>query len=107
MQAAVADLTGCFDDELLQRAVTKRAAKSEIAMESENISLDVFNNNEDDAIFEFAAAHAETPKGVTAEHLSKVWIISEEVAQRTLDVTTQLNKQDADTSLSCSFGTND
>ena len=52
------------------------------------------------------AAHAESPKGITAEHLRKVWRISEEVAQRTLDVTTQLNKQDADTSLSYRFGTN-
>ena len=57
-------------------------------MEYGNISLDGFKNNEDDAIFELAAAHAETPKGVTAEHLSKVWRISEELSQRTLDVTT-------------------
>ena len=64
-------------------------------------------NNEDDAIFELAAAHDEMPKGVTAGHLSKVWRISEEVAQRTLDVTTQLNKQDADTSFSRHFDTND
>ena len=42
-----------------------------------------------------------------AEHLSKVLRIPEEVAQHKLDVTRQLNKQDADTSLSCSFGTND
>ena len=76
-------------------------------MESGNISLNGFKNNEDDAIFELSVAHAETPKDVTAEHLSKVWIIPEEVSQRTLDVTTQLNKQDADTSLSRSFGTND
>ena len=107
MQTAVADLTGCFDEELRQKAVNERAAKSKIAMESGNISLDSFKKNEDDAIFELAAAHAETPKGVTAENLSKVWRISEEVAQRTLDVTTQVNKQDADSSLSRRFGTND
>ena len=104
MKAVVAYLTGCFDEELLRRAVTERGAKYKITMESGNIFLDGFKNNEDDAIFELAAAHSETPKGVTAEHLSKVWIISEEVSQRTLDVTTQLNKQDADTSLSCCFG---
>ena len=85
MQAAVADLTGCFDEELLRRAVTERTAKSKIAMESGNITLEGFKDNEDDSIFELAAAHAETPKGVTAEHLSKVWRISDEVAQRTLD----------------------
>ena len=46
-------------------------------------------------------------RGVTAEHLSKVWRISDEVAQRTLKVTTQLNKQDVNPSLSRRFGTND
>ena len=77
MQAAVADLTSCFDGELLRRDVTERGAKSKISMESGNISLDDFKNNEDDAIFELAAAHAETQKGVTAEYLSKFWRISE------------------------------
>ena len=76
-------------------------------MEYGNTSLDGFKNNEDDAIFELAVAHAETPKVVTAEHLSKIWIISEEVSQLTLDVPTQLNKQDADTYLSRRFGKND
>ena len=75
MQATVADLTGYFDEELLRRSVTERGAKSKIAMASGNISLDGFKNNEDDAIFELAAKHAETPKGVTDEHLSKVWRI--------------------------------
>ena len=83
--------------------MTDQGEKSKIAMESGNISLDGFKNNEDDAIFELAAAHAEKPKGVTAENLSKVWRISEEVAQCTLDVKTQLNKQDAHTSLSRRF----
>ena len=76
MQATVADLIGCFEEELLQRAMTEQGAKSKIAMEYGNISLYGFNNNEDDAIFELAATHAETPKGVTADHLSKVWRIS-------------------------------
>ena len=107
MQAAVADLTGCFDEELIRRAVTERTAKSKIAMKSGNITLEGFKDNEDDSIFELAAAHAETPKGVTAEHLSKVWRISDEVAQRTLEVTTQLNKQDVNASLSRRYGTND
>jgi hypothetical protein len=39
--------------------------------------------------------------------LSKVWRISEEEARRTLEVTTQLNKQDADSNLSRRFSTND
>ena len=54
----------------------------------------------------FSETHANTPKGVTSEHLSKVWTISDEESQQTLEVTTQLNKQDVNTSLSRRFGTN-
>ena len=75
-QAAVVDLTECLDEEFFRRAVTERTAKSKIGMESGNITLEGFNNDEDDSIFELSAAHADTPKGVTAEHLKKVWIIS-------------------------------
>ena len=88
MQAAVVDLTGFLDEELLRRAVTERTAKSKIAMESGNIALKGFDDDEDDSIFELSAAHVDTPKGVTAEHLSKVWRISYEEAQQTLEVTT-------------------
>ena len=105
MQAGIADLTACFDEELLRRAVTERAAKSKVAMEAGSIKLD--DVSEDESIFQSSAAHAETPMGVTAEQLSKVWRISEETAKRTLNVTTQLNKQDANASLSRRFGTND
>ena len=107
MQAAVADLTGCLDEELIRRAVTEHAAKSKISMESGNITLEGFDNDEDDSIFELSAAHAGTPKGVTDEHLRKVWMVSDEAVQQTLEVTTQLNKQDVNASLSCRFGTND
>ena len=75
MQAAVTDLTGCLYEELLRRAVNERTAKSNIAMESRNITLEGLNNDEDDSIFELSAAHADIPKGVAAEHLSKVWRI--------------------------------
>ena len=75
MQAAVADLTGCFDEELLRRAMTERTEKSKIAMKSGNTTLEGFDDDEDDSIFELSAAHADTPKVVTAENLSKVWRI--------------------------------
>ena len=54
-----------------------------------------------------AATHAERPKGVNKELLMKVWRIPENEARRTLQVTTQLNHQDADSNLSRRFGTND
>ena len=107
MQAGVADLSACFNDELLNQLVTKRASKGKIAMEAGSISLEDMLNDDKDLVFESSAAHVDTPKGVTASQLSKVWCISEEDARRTLDVTTQLNKQDADASLARRFGTND
>ena len=107
MQAGVADLSACFNDDLLSEIVTNRASKGKLAMEAGSIRLDDIFNETDDLIFESSAAHVDTPKGVTASQLSKVWCISEEDAKRTLDVTTQLNKQDADASLARRFGTND
>ena len=86
--------------------MTERTAKSKIAIEFGNIALEGFDDDEDDSIFEFSAAHADTPKVVTAGHLRKVLRISDEAAQQTLEVTTQLNKQDVNVSLSRCFGTN-
>ncbi|KAL7503301.1 hypothetical protein ACHAXN_002533 [Cyclotella atomus] len=57
--------------------------------------------------FEAAAAHAEISKDVTKEMLAKVLQISEDEARRTLEVTTQLNRQGADTALLRWAGTND
>ena len=87
-----------FDEELLRRAVTERGARSKVAMESGNIFLDRFKD-EDDPIFITSAAHAEPQRGVTAELLSKVWRISLDEAKQTLEVTNQLNKQDADSGI--------
>ena len=105
MQSAIADLTACFDQDLLCRMANERTAKSKVAMEAGSISL--CGDDFVDELFEASAAHVDTPKGVTAEQLSKVWRISHEDAKKTLDVTSQLNKQDADASLSRRFGTND
>ncbi len=58
-------------------------------------------------VFELFSASADTPQGVTAENLSKVWRISHDEAKRMLEVMTQLNQQSADTSLARRFGTND
>jgi hypothetical protein len=46
-------------------------------------------------------------KGISAEHLSKVWSILHDNAARTLKVTTQHLRYNADLSLSRNFGTND
>ena len=65
---------------------------------------------EDDELMEFFQASSTTashPKGVTPQHLSKVWRINIEDAKRTLDVTTQLLKHGDDPTLSRNYSTND
>ena len=54
-----------------------------------------------------SAVTAGKPNGVSANHLAKLFSISHDDAARTLSVTTQLNRQAADSSLSRNFGTND
>ena len=74
-------------------------------MEAGGIFFDGFNEN-DDKMFESSASHADKPKGITTEQLSKVWRVSNEVAQQTLDMTTQLNKQDSNSTISNCFSKN-
>ena len=66
IQAGIADLMTCFNEELLCKAVTERAEKSKISMEADNIFFDGFNYI-DDEMFESSATHDETTKGITAE----------------------------------------
>ena len=47
------------------------------------------------------------PKGVSPDELMKVWRIDCETAERTLNCTTQLKKQDAAAGISRRFSTND
>ena len=53
------------------------------------------------------ALQAGDTNGVSAEMLAKIWRIPIDQAERTLDVTTQLNRQDANSSLFQNFETND
>ena len=52
------------------------------------------------------AISASTPTGITAETLSKIWKIENPTAARTLEVTTQLNRQGGSDNLLRHFGTN-
>jgi hypothetical protein len=54
-----------------------------------------------------AAVLAGKTKGISTEHLSKVWSIPHDNAAHTLKVTTQRLCHDAGSSLSHNFGTND
>ena len=64
----------------------------------------------DDGLFinlEASAANASRMGGVSEEHLAKVWRLNEDEARRALEVTSQLCKQDANSTLSRQFSTND
>jgi hypothetical protein len=54
-----------------------------------------------------SAAHARPRMDVDAEHLSKIWRIDLESAQRTLEVTTQRRKNTPLESLTRNYSTND
>ena len=79
-------------------------------MAAGSTAAQITDDNEDDGLFinlGAASSNARLSGGVTKENLAKVWRINEEEARRTLEVTSQLNKQDADSTLSRAFGTND
>ena len=53
------------------------------------------------------STNASRPRGVTPEHLSKIWRISQEDTKRTIDMITQTSVRTQDPTLSCNYGTND
>lgn len=54
-----------------------------------------------------SATFTNNTKGVTAEHLSKIWRIDSDTAKRTLEVTTQHSRRTEDPKLAKNYGTND
>ena len=71
-------------------------------------NLDYFDLDQDD-LDEFMAssASAANPRGVTPEHLSKIWRISVPDAKRTIETTSQNAVRTEDPTLSRNYGTND
>ena len=53
------------------------------------------------------STNASRPRGVTPEHLSKIWHISQEDTRRMINTTTQTSVQMQDPTLSRNYGTND
>ena len=53
------------------------------------------------------SALAYCTRGVTPDHLSKLWRIDIEAAKKTLEITTQLRKHEVDDPLTRNFSTND
>ena len=58
-----------------------------------DLSCDLDNEGAQDKVVEFFShsTNASRPRGVTHEHLSKIWCISQEDARRTINTTTQIS----------------
>ena len=69
-----------------------------------NLLADILDDN---LMAKVDAIQASSTGGVTKEMLSKIWVVSEELAQGAIDQNTQLCKHHADNSLSRQFSTND
>ena len=72
-----------------------------------NFDLDSEGAQEKVAEFFSYVTNVSRPCGVTPEHLSKIWCISQEDARRTINTTTQTSVRTQDPTLSCNYGTND
>ena len=113
-----------LDPILISDALEERATAGRFAMSigSTNVCFDEYlfetmeeNGDEPyclgeldlDSYFVAGAAHAEAPKGISAEQLSKVWKIDLDLAKNTLDVAMQNCKRVKDPSLSRNYSTND
>ena len=74
-----------------------------------DLSFDLDSKGAHEKVEEFFshATNASRPHGVTPEHLSKIWCISQEDARRTINTTTQTSVRTQDPTLSPNYGTND
>ena len=115
IRSHIADVSALYDPEYLGEALLERAQQSKVAMavgatRVDNHGCELFAEVADRICQAEAALHAVSlgkTGGVSPTLLSKIWRIPIEQAEKTLGVTTQLNRQDADSSLARNFGTND
>ena len=111
------DISNVYDEVTFAECIQERAAIGKFQMSIGSVSAtkpsdeyDLLMDNPQSGSIELAeikAAHANISKGVTAKDLSKIWRIDVETVKRTLQVTSQLRKQDGDNSLSRNVSTND
>ena len=112
IRAHVASIDSNLDGVLLDSALSSRLEFSKLAMSIGSVAM----SNEKYELFEADVSELWTsvgfmtaghPRGVTVEMLSKICSIDTIMAERTLQVTTQLNQNVENTSLERNLGTND
>ena len=94
-----------FSQEVYTIAMASVKAMALGSVTINNSACELFDAPDGDSLI--SAVTAGKPGGVSAERLAKLFSIPFDDAVRTLAVTTQLNRQTADSSLSRNFGTND
>ena len=111
IMANLSSINSTLDPTMFARMLSDRAARSKFAMSIGSAStrhgLTEIDDLFEDPLIEVQALHAESPQGLKPQDLAKVWKIDIEAARRTLEITTQLKKQDANGNLSRNFSTND
>ena len=116
IRAHVAATDEHIDEKLLDCALSDRLEFSNISMAIGSLtancrSCELFEANMEQAVTKMRAEIGSTtagqPKGVMPELLSKIWTIPFNMAEETLQVTSQLNRHGENTSLARNLGTND
>ena len=115
IRATISEVNGMFEPEIFAATMNDSVQRSKVAMAlgsmtKNDFGCELFEAMESavaEAIKTLSAVTAGGAGGVSAEHLSKIFRISNQEAERTLDATSQLNCQDANSSLARNFGTND
>ena len=89
-----------------EEMIDKISLDGEDSFTSGDINLDETDTMDLDEFF-VSAVQVGKPRGLDAAHLSKVWRISHEEAQRTINVTSQHGQRPTNPSLSQNYATND
>jgi hypothetical protein len=100
----------CFATQVTENVRVSHAAMAFGSVSMDNTACDIFEEQLSEVlatvIATIHAVSAGRSKGVSAEHLAKVWCIPHDDAARTIGVTTQSLRHDPDSSLSRNVGTN-
>ncbi len=101
----------CFATQVTENAHVSHAAMAFGSVSKDDDACEIFEARVSEmlatAFAKIQAVSAGRSKGVSADHLSKVWCIPHDDAARTLGVTTQSLCHNPDSSLSRNVGTND
>lgn len=115
LKRGVSTIDSCLLEDELADAMESLEIKTSYGIAAGSLSADVTGDNlfynSLEAMINSAAATfstlASNPKGVSADSLSKIWRISQEEAELTLQQTTQLGRFSADNTLAREVGTGD